>query len=78
MSNLEIKALEFIIAPKNEKQKAFLDTFIFEPENMDEQNLGSLYIIGEITDISANSEYLINLLVATIKKEYYFNTARAQ
>lgn len=77
MSNLEIKALEFIIASKNEKQKAFLDTFIFEPENVDEQNLGSLYIIGEITDISANSEYLINLLVATIKKEYYSDTARS-
>lgn len=76
MSNLEIKARELIITPKKESRKAFLDTFIFEPENIEEQNLGNLYIIGEITDISSNSEYLINLLVATIKKEYYSNTGR--
>jgi len=77
MSNLEIKALELIITPKKEGKKAFLDTFIFEPENIEEQSLGNLYIIGEVTDISSNSEYLINLLVATIKKEYYSNTSRS-
>lgn len=77
MSNLEIKAAELAISPKKGSGKAFLDTFIFEPENISEQNLGSLYIIGEITDISSNSEYLINLLVATIKKEYYSNTNRS-
>lgn len=77
MSNLEIKALELIITPKREGKKAFLDTFIFEPENIEEQSLGNLYIIGEVTDISSNSEYLINLLVATIKKEYYSNTNRS-
>lgn len=77
MSNLEIKAAELIAAHKNSNSKEFLDTFIFEPENIEEQNLGSLYIIGEITETSPNSEYLINLLVATIKKEYYANTSRS-
>lgn len=77
MSNLEIKAAELIAARKNSNSKEFLDTFVFEPENIEEQNLGSLYIIGEIAETSPNSEYLINLLVATIKKEYYANTSRS-
>lgn len=78
MSNLEIKATELISASKKEKDRnAFLDTFIFEPENIEEQNLGNLYIVGEITNLSNNSEYLINLLVATIKKEYYSLTGRS-
>lgn len=77
MSNTEIKATESIIAPKKESSRAFLDTFIFEPENIEEQNLGNLYIAGEITKVSSNSEYLINLLVATIKKEYYSLASRS-
>lgn len=77
MSNIEIKTVELTIAPKNEKSRAFLDTCVFEPENIEEQNLGSLYITGEITKISSNSEYLINLLVSTIRKEYYLNTNRS-
>lgn len=77
MSNIEIKTVELTIAPKNEKSRAFLDTCVFEPENIEEQNLGNLYITGEITKISSNSEYLINLLVSTIRKEYYFNTGRS-
>ncbi len=75
MSNLEIKAIELIAAQKNGNSKEFLDTFIFEPENIEEQNLGSLYIIGEITETTPSSEYLINLLAATIKKEYYARTS---
>lgn len=77
MSNLEIKTAELIIAPKNEKSRAFLDTCVFEPENIEEQNLGNLYITGEIAKIPSNSEYLINLLVSTIRKEYYSNTGRS-
>lgn len=77
MSNLEIKTVELTIAPKNEKSRAFLDTCIFEPENIEEQNLGNLYIAGEIAKISSSSEYLINLLVSTIRKEYYANTNRS-
>jgi len=77
MSNIEIKTVELTIAPKNEKSRAFLDTCIFEPENIEEQNLGNLYIAGEITKIPSNSEYLINLLVSTIRKEYYSNTSRS-
>lgn len=77
MSNIEIKTIELTIAPKNEKSRAFLDTCVFEPENIEEQNLGNLYITGEITKTSSNSEYLINLLVSTIRKEYYSNTGRS-
>lgn len=77
MSNIEIKTVELTIAPKNERSRAFLDTCVFEPENIEEQNLGNLYITGEIAKIPSNSEYLINLLVSTIRKEYYSNTSRS-
>lgn len=77
MSNLEVKTVELILAPKNEKSRAFLDTCVFEPENIEEQNLGNLYIIGEIAKTSSSSEYLINLLVNTIRKEYYASSNRS-
>jgi len=58
-------------------EKSFGDIFVYEPENIDEQKLGSLFIIGELRDLSRNSSYIVNLLVSKIKKEFYSDTSRS-
>jgi serine/threonine protein phosphatase PrpC len=60
----------------NEEEKSFCDIFIYEPENVDEQKLGNLYIVGEIVNLSESSSYLINLLASVIKKEFYSKPKR--
>jgi len=70
--SIEIREIVF----SNEEGKSFCDIFVYEPENIDEQALGNLYIIGEIVNLSENSSYLVNLLASIIKKEFYLNTKR--
>jgi hypothetical protein len=70
-----IKAQELVLS-KEKQDKAFCDTFIYEPENIQEKSLGNLYVVGEITEFSRGSKYLINLLVSVIRKEYYSNSKR--
>jgi len=61
----------------DEEEKSFCDIFVYEPENIEEKMLGNLYIIGEVTNLSENSSYLINLLASIIKKEFYSNPRRS-
>lgn len=58
-------------------EKSFGDIFVYEPENVEERNLGSLFIIGELKDLPRNSSYVVNLLASKIKKEFYSNTKRS-
>ncbi|MCK5413550.1 MAG: hypothetical protein KAI57_04220 [Candidatus Pacebacteria bacterium] len=61
----------------NEEGKSFCDIFIYEPENIDEQSLGSLYILGEVVNFPSNSSYLINLLASIAKKEFYSDSKKS-
>jgi len=72
---LSIKVQELVLS-EEKQDKAFCDTFVYEPENIQEKALGNLYIVGEVTNFSRGSSYLINLLVSIIKKEYYSNPKR--
>lgn len=71
---IEIKVREIVFS--GEEDKSFCDVFVYEPENIDEQMLGNLYIIGEVVNLSESSSYLVNLLASIIKKEFYLNTKR--
>ncbi|MDD3190511.1 MAG: hypothetical protein PHI66_02360 [Candidatus Pacebacteria bacterium] len=71
----EIDIREIVYCQDDEK--SFGDIFVYEPENIDEQKLGSLFIIGELRDLSRNSSYIVNLLVSKIKKEFYLDTSRS-
>ncbi len=75
MSKFQILAHELVMS-RNQKS-AFADSFIFEPENIEEQALGNLYVIGEVTNFSENSSYLINLLISIVKREYYSDSKRS-
>lgn len=73
---LKIKAREVVVS-KEAEDSAFCDVFVYEPENIAEQELGNLYIVGEVSNLTDNSSYLINLLASTIKKEFYSNTKKS-
>jgi serine/threonine protein phosphatase PrpC/Tfp pilus assembly protein PilN len=65
------------IVYSQDDEKSFGDIFVYEPENIEEQNLGSLFIVGELKDLPRNSSYVVNLLASKIKKEFYSNTKRS-
>ncbi len=64
-----MKLLELHFNPKKEN-RAF-DSFIYEPENIYEKRLGSLYLVGEIENATPKSYHLLNKLAKEIKKDYY-------
>ena len=70
---LEVREIVFC----NEEKNSFCDIFVYEPENVDEQKLGNLYIVGEIVNFSESSSYLVNLLASIIKKEFYSKPKRS-
>lgn len=62
---------------KNRKNKQnHSNIFVYEPERLEEKNLGSLYIIMEILGVPADSGHIINLITSAIKREYYLKTYR--
>lgn len=64
------------IVYSQDDEKSFGDVFIYEPENIEEQNLGNLFIVGELKDLPRNCSYIMNVLASKIKKEFYSNTKR--
>lgn len=65
---MKIFELHFNPKPRNDR---FFESFVYEPKNSYEKKLGSLFIIGELTNSSSyNSNFLSNLSGA-IKKKYY-------
>lgn len=78
MKNIKNKKTEIReIVYCQDDEKSFGDIFVYEPENVEEQKLGSLFIVGELRDLPRNCSYIINLLASKIKKEFYSNTKRS-
>lgn len=61
---------ESIFVCNDKKLRPFIEVFVQEPENVTQQNLGTLLGIFEITDFSEDSSYIVNYLISVIKKEY--------
>lgn len=53
------------------KKQSFCETFIYEPENIEELCLGNLYLLGKLDNTQKDLGHLINLLSVIIKREYY-------
>lgn len=78
MSRIKDKKIDVReIVYSEDDEKSFGDVFIYEPENIEEQNLGNLFIVGELKDQPRNSSYIMNVLASKIKKEFYSNTKRS-
>ncbi len=66
---METRIKEILI--QNPKEKGvFCETFIYEPENIEESSLGSLYMVSEFS-ANEDSLHMVNLISSLIKREYY-------
>lgn len=70
MSSLIPKLQEIVMSGSS---RCFCETFVYEPTNIDEEDLGGLYLVGQFDGDEANSGSLLNLLASVIKREFYAN-----
>ncbi len=56
--------------------RPYIELFEFAPENIVQQQLGTLLGIFEIKDESEDSAYIVNFLTSVAKKEYFANPKR--
>lgn len=70
-------SFEDILVCENKAIRPLLEVFVFEPENIDQKNLGTLFGIFEVADESEDSSYIVNYLLSVIKKEYFSKPKRA-
>lgn len=67
-SKMEVFELHF---KKKIEEDLALDSFCYEPENIYERRLGSLYIVGELKNALPPNEKLIHKIVQVIKARFY-------
>jgi hypothetical protein len=73
-----IKAeFENILVCNDRQMSPFLEILTQAPENIDNQSLGTLIGVFEVTDTSKDSSYIVNYLISVIKKEYFSKSKRA-
>ncbi len=65
-----MKIFELHFNPKANKN-IILDSFIYEPENIEEKKLGSLYLVGKLFNPLPQHSRFLNNLSSVIKKEYF-------
>ncbi len=71
-----MQVLELHFNPKARKDKIF-DSFCYEPENVYEKRLGSLYIIGQVSRLSGRHVSFLDNLSSSIKTKYYGLSSRS-
>ena len=65
---MEVFELHF---KKKIEEDSALDSFCYEPENIYERRLGSLYLVGELKNALPPNDKLINKLAQVIKAKFY-------
>lgn len=65
-----MQIFELYFNPKIKEEQIF-DSFIFEPENIYERKLGSLYMVGELQNSLPQNLNFLDNLAKIIKKNYY-------
>ncbi|MFC1629660.1 hypothetical protein ACFL11_00300 [Patescibacteria group bacterium] len=65
-----MQIFEFHFNPKRKEDLVF-DSFCYEPENIYEKRLGSLYMVGELKNALPKSPKFLNGLISIIKTKYY-------
>jgi len=62
------------------KKDSVCGVFSYEALNVEDANLGNLYLVGKISNVPPkkyrNSDFLLNLLASAIKREFYSNHQR--
>lgn len=67
---------EDILVCNDKKSRPLIEIFIQEPENITQENLGTLLGVFEISDNTENSSYIANYLISILKKEYFSKPKR--
>ncbi len=85
--NLQFYSKEFIRpveSPgigKTKHPDCVYDFFVYEPKNIEEAKLGTLFMLGKIDNIPKNkyksTDFLLNLLISVIKREFYSDFKRS-
>lgn len=70
-----MQVLEFHFNPSIKDDLVF-DSFCYEPENIYERRLGSLYMIGELKNALPQNFRLLEKIASVIKKENYYKFQR--
>ncbi len=56
------------------------DLFVYKPKNIEEAQIGTLFMLGKIENIPKNKyrnfDFLLNLLISVIKREFYSSPKR--
>jgi len=65
-----MQIFELHFNPKLKEEQIF-DSFVYEPENIYEKKLGSLYIVGELQNTFPQNLKFLDNLAKVIKKNYY-------
>ncbi|XOB40528.1 MAG: hypothetical protein ACKKMR_00750 [Candidatus Nealsonbacteria bacterium] len=68
-----MKVFEFHFNPKIKSNLVF-DSFCYEPENLYEKRMGSLYIVGFLKNVLPQNTHFIEKLVKVVKDKYYRST----
>ena len=72
-----MKIFEFHFNPNSQSDLIFA-SFCYEPADVKEQKLGSLYIVGELKNAIPQNSRLIHNLALLLKREYYFSSSPEQ
>ncbi len=71
-----MQIFELHFNPKQKEEKTF-DSFVFQPENVYEKKLGSLYMVGELQNILPQNLKFLDKIAEVIKKNYYTLSAKS-
>ena len=67
---LNMQIFEFQFNPKNKEDVVF-DSFCYEPENVYEKRMGSLYMLGTLKHVLPQNVRFLDKLAKQIKEKYY-------
>jgi len=78
--NLSLYFREIAYQDPKKKKDSVCGVFSYEAINIEDLQLGNLYIVGKISNIPKkqykNSDFLLGLLISVIKREFYLNYQR--
>jgi len=80
--SLQLYSAEFIKEKSSSKNPEYVfDFLIYEPKNIEEVQLGTLFMLGKIENIPKNKyknfDFLLNLIISVIKREFYADPQRS-
>ena len=72
---IKVRTDEIFVA-KNRSSEPYIKSFIAAPENVAQENLGTLVGVFSVSDHSESSGFVVNILVSAVRKEYFANPRR--